>query len=344
MTSRETDTQIVRQVTDVVQTGLPLGAGLRALAEEAPSRRMRRFFASASQRLEAGDSIASVFSERTNRVPAPLLRLLQSGAESGRVALVLEEYVWQMRSAAARRRRVLISVLYPVVLILTACGVFTFFALELIPEFADIMADFGTSLPTATEILFSASEIWVRFGGYMVFGLVVFVLCGWSVLRLMGGSALVRRLICAIPLFGSMLRESALSAFCRMLALLIENGVPLPEAIQLAGAAARDADLESACRQLSANVERGVSLQEGATTIRQFPPLLLQVFRWEQRRDALIDSLRAAGEVFDSRGQIAGTTLFSVLEPMTVLGVAVSIGLLAFLLFLPILQLLRDLT
>jgi len=344
MTDHESDAQAARQMVDIVQARLPLATGLRALGEEAPNRRLRRFLCGASQRLEAGDSIESVFGASAKGVPAPLQGLIRAGVESGRIGVALEEYLEVVRSTVDHRYRAMTSLVYPLILCLVGLGVFTFAAIAVIPEFERIFADFGTELPAVTAAMLIAGDVWVRFGMWLAAAVLLLAGSLFLIARLMGGTALARRILCEIPLWGKVLRYTALSGFCRLLALLIDSGVPLAEAVRLAGGAVRDADLEAACRLLSDDVERGLPLQKAAITIRQFPLSLIQVFRWEDRREAFVDALRAASEVFAARSQISGHALISILEPMSILAVAGSVGFFVVAMFMPMVKLLNDLS
>ena len=344
MADSELDAEAARQMVDIMQAGLPLAAGLRALGEEAPSRRLRHFFSTAGRRLEAGESIEVVFGADAKGVPAPLQGLMRAGVESGRVGMVLEEYLIVSRRAIDHRYRAVVSLLYPCILLVVAIGVFSFAATTIIPEFKAIFSNFGTQLPPITELLLFATDMWATFGLWIVLGVLVVACCLWLGVRLVGGRRLARRVVCGVPLLGTVLRCTALSEFCRLLALLVDNGVPLPSAVRLTGGAVRDADLEAACGQLADDVEGGQPLQQAAVTIRQFPPSLLQVFHWSDRREAFVDALRAASEVFEARSRIAAHALVTVLEPMTILVVALSVGFFVMAMFMPLVKLLNDLS
>ncbi len=141
------------QVAALAQAGLPLASGLRALAEEVPSGRVRRALHALSSRLEAGQSLDAVLGGSTRLIPPPLRALLTAAAGSGNLSLLLDRYLTLARVNRDLRRRLWLTLAYPLVLIVAALGVVAFFVLWLVPQFKDIFEGFGVELPVVTTSL-----------------------------------------------------------------------------------------------------------------------------------------------------------------------------------------------
>jgi type II secretory pathway component PulF len=332
------------QVVHLAQAGLPLASGLRALAEEVPSRCVRRVLHTLGTRLDAGESLDAVLAQAPRLVPAPLRALLAAASGSGNLGLLLDRYLTLSRTNRDLRRRLWLTLAYPMLLIAAALGVAAFFVLWLVPQFKDIFEGFQIQLPAATKALLIGSDMvlehWlpISVGTLFIAGLI------FIGVPLLVGRANLRRLFHMLPILGSMLQFSGLAAFCHFLALLLEARVRLPEALRLAGAACGDASLKEYSQSLAKGVEDGLSLADATFGLSHFPQTLLNVFRWQSRGDAFAEILRANAEVYEARARTQSGMLVGIIEPFVLTGIAVVIGGVVIALFMPLIKLLNELS
>lgn len=337
-------TEVAGRVADVTKAGLPLESGLRALAEEAPSRRLRRALVHLTQRLDAGEPFEAVFAAEGPGLPGHLQRLIQAGLHTGRLGLLMEEYVEHVRRRADRRWQIVMSLVYPLLLTLLALIVVTFLLAGIVPDFKDIFEDFGMALPGVTLVLVSLSDLVVRHGVWVLAGVLVLGGGMWLGMTFWGGKPFRRRLFCIVPLVGPLFRSAALAGFFRLLAMLVENGVPLPDALRMAGQGANDADLRQTCDQLADDVQQGVTLDVAVVGRRQFPPSLQHVFHWSARRGAFPEALRAASDILESQTRIQAEAMALVCEPLILILLATCVGFVILGLFMPLIKLLNELS
>lgn len=151
--SAEEATEFAARVAELTKAGLPLGAGLRALAEELPGRRLPRMLRDVARRLDAGDDLLKALESQGAALPAHLRGLMLAGMRSGRLPEVLEEYVDLQHGQAELRRRVGAALAYPFILLLFMTALTAFAGLYLVDEFAKIFRDFGTQLPVLTQFI-----------------------------------------------------------------------------------------------------------------------------------------------------------------------------------------------
>lgn len=336
--------EIAGGIGDLARSGLPLVPGLRAMREEIPSRRVRRALSLLSNRLEQGESLEAALQATGRQVPEHMRGLLEAGVRSGNLALVLEQYLIYTRAGRDMRRRMWFNLGYPVVLIVLMFALAWFMMAVIVPQFREIFEDFGVELPMITELLLFLSSLFSTNGLWIALAVLGLLVGAWLLARMLGGSPLVRRALCSIPLIGPPFRYTSLSEFCHLLGILVENHVQLPEALRMAGSGSQDSDLRQGSRLVAGEIERGESPDLAALRVNGFPRELAPVFRWSQQRDAFADALHAAGEIFGARAHVQSTLVAPVLEPVIVIGVAVAMGFMVIALFLPLIKLLNDLS
>jgi type II secretory pathway component PulF len=336
--------EITGRIADVVTAQLPLASGLRAMSEEVPSRKLRRFLGDVSRRIEAGESLESIFQEPGAHLPRNLGGLIQAGIQTDQLGMLLEQFLDHERESLDRRRQTLLALAYPAVLVVIAGIILFCMSLLIVPGFKRIFADFGVVLPGITLFAFLLTDFVLAFGMWILPLLVLLGVIAWAVVRQGIGRRFCRRLIWLVPLFGPLVRYSALASFCHYLAMLVDHRVQLPKALRLAGLAANDAVLAAAGQELSARVEEGEPIEDAVSPLGEFPSELLHVFRWANQPAAFRDALYAARQTFDIRARYQSTLIANICEPVAVLGTAMCVGFVVIALFMPLVRLLNDLS
>ena len=338
--STEEAVELARGLAEVTKAGVPLAGGLRALAGELPGAGLPGMLRAMSNQLEAGAPLDEVIRAQGPRFPAHLRGLVLAGLRSGRLAEVLEEFVEVQRAQIDLRRRVWLSMAYPIVLLSMVTLLLISLQLFITPSFTRVFEDFGLDLPAMTVFFIrTAGPIaWFLVGGL--------VLAAATVLLLMAAPtvAWVPRLLYCVPLMGPLWRLGRLVQFARLMGVLLEQEVPLPEALRLTAAGLRDADLAEGCRRAAVEVESGRPLAECLASGRQFPPSMIPLIEWGQRAPAMADAFRAAAEMFEGRVQTQGIFLETIMLPVTFLVIALFVGSFIIAMFLPMIKLMQSLT
>ena len=332
------------QMATVTGTGLPLSAGLRALSEEVPSHRVRRWLRAISERLDRGQSLDAVAREAEGSWPRYFLAMLFAGQRTGKLPTLLNECVVHLRTTADVRRQLWVAMAYPGVLILVEWLLLSFFATWLLPQFRGICSGFGVQLPGITVAILAWSERMSFLGGWFLPALVLAAWLAWIASESLGWERARDALVSRIPLFGEARRSAALGEFCRLLSLLVKYQVGRPEAVRLAAGSVRDTDLREACLELATRVESGESLTEAATGIGRFPQDLLHLFRWADQGDDFSEGLQNASEVLSAQSRVHSHTLAIVCEPAVTIAIGVTVGLTVIALFMPLVKLLNALS
>jgi type II secretory pathway component PulF len=338
--SAEEATEFAARVAELTKAGLPLGAGLQALADELPGRRLPRMLRDVARRLDAGDDLLAVLESQGARLPAHLRGLMLAGMRTGRLAEVLEEYVDLQYGQAELRRRVAAALAYPFLLLLFLTALSAFAGLYIVDEFAKIFRDFGTQLPFMTEvIIWEARPIMWFFVALSGLATIIPLL-----LWIAPAAGWLWPVVYRLPMVGPLLRWSHLAQFARLMGLLLEQQVPLPDALRVTAVGLQNGNLARGCRRAAEDTERGRPLDESLAARRQFPASLIPVIQWGQRAAAVPDAFRAAAEMFDGRSRAQGTLLETMALPIMFLAIVICVGVFVTAMFLPLIQLIQRLS
>lgn len=338
--SPEEVVELAARVAELTKAGLPLGGGLRALAGELPGRRLPHVLQSMADRLDAGADLAATIEAEGGGLPTCLRGLVLAGIQSGRLAEVLEEYVDLQRSQLELRRRVWLSLAYPLVLLTLMALMAVFVNAFMVQTFRKIFEDFRTKLPDLTLLILNGAGPAVWLIAILLLSFVGILLA----LRLGASASWVWAVLYRVPMLGPLLRWSNLARCSRLMALLLEQQVPLPDALRLTGVGLPDANLARSCDRVADDVEKGGSLGESMAAHPPFPASIIPMIQWGQRTAALPDAFRAAAEMFGGRVRSQGTLLEAILLPITLLAIITFAGIFIVAMMLPLISLIQNLS
>ena len=320
----------------LARAGLPMAAGVRAVARDLPAGQLPGALDALAARLESGQPLETAVAALGSGVPEHLRELMVVGARSGRLAETLDEVLAHERVIDDMGRRLWQVVTYPAVLFAFLVVWLLFVSLWLIPQIqvSSILTDIDdvyATYPFTTSNRVVVPNYGRRLGEFSAITppAILTVFCGLLITvgtaRAIGGRALVSRLFAHVPLLGPARWYRSLVEFCGLLAVFLKQQLPLGEALRLTSLAARDAAIRSAAAQASHDVAAGRSLADCMSGETLFPPTLVNLVEWGGRHDALADSLASAAAMYRDRFELQLRLVRIVLPPIVFLLVGATV-------------------
>ncbi|MDR3638650.1 MAG: type II secretion system F family protein [Isosphaeraceae bacterium] len=341
--SDEEVARLTEQIAGLSQASLPLPSGLRALAEEQPSRRLRRVLEHLADQLDAGVPLEEALANAGDRVPAHLRGIVTSGVRAGKLSYVLGHYAEYATIGTDLRKRLLLDLSYPMIAWCLALVLLFFLWGVIAHSFERIYMDFGVPLPGLTKLVLGASRLmrtyWWVLANLVALGLIVVLLC-----RIILKPAERFSLVCRVPLFGRVWRWTSLAEWCHLLALLIESRLPLHEAVALTGDGICDADVGRASRFIGQDIAGGETLARALVRVAIFPVGLERMLGWAERNRGLPEALHMAGELFESRARAQSSVINAICSVLTFIFILLLVVVTVFALFFPMFSLLTKLS
>lgn len=337
--------ELAQHLADLTKSGLPLPNGLAALAQELPRGRLRKAVEDLAKRLERGEPLDAAVESLKRRFPGHFLELVTASVRSGRVGVVLADFVTYSRIGASLRQAVWYSLAYPAFALSAFIALAVFLCVAVVDSFAVIFRDFGIALPIMTRILINLSTAVTQRAWQVALTPVIVVIVIGLGSRFLLDRVSRRRMICFIPLFGVLWRWTALAEFCHYLGLLVESNVPLDRAVVLAGEGCGDAELAVDSVEIAERIRaHGASLGEASEAGAAIPEAFRKLLHWAEGRQSLSRTLHLIGEIFESQARARAGFVTTVVTVITVIVVLWGVSFIMASLFLPLIQLIARLS
>lgn len=315
-----------RELTTLVEAGLPLERALTIAAELAPSARLREVAEDVARAVRGGASLGDALA---GHQPRPFSRLYVSTVRAGERGGVLEtalrrlaEHLEAMREL---RQAVTSALLYPAMLLVVGGGAVVFLLAFVLPRFAVVFADLGQALPLSTRVLLAVSQAlaaywWV--GPLLALGAAL----AWQVgTRSEEGRLAVDRWLLAVPLLGPLLTRIEVGRMTRTLATSLAAGVPLLGALGVAREVCGNRVIGAALDAVQDGVKRGDGLAGPMGASGRFPPLAVHLVRVGEETGRLEEMLGRVATILEGEIRVVVRRLVTLLEPaiIVVLGLIV---------------------
>ena len=156
-----------------------------------------------------------------------------------------------------------------------------------------------------------------------------------------GGKVAIDRLLLKLPLFGDLVRKSAISRFSRTLGTLVTSGVPILQALNITRETAGNHVVSEAIGKVHDSVKEGESIVQPLEASGIFPPMVISMIDVGEETGQLPEMLLKVAEVYDDEVDNAVAGLTSLLEPIMIVFLAVVVGTIVIALFLPLITIIQ---
>ncbi len=330
-----------RQFATMIDSGLSLLRSLAILAEQTENAELAAVIGQVRTDVEQGSNLSNALGRHPkvfNRLFVAMVRAGEVGGSLDRVLLRLAETIERQ---VELRRKVRSAMTYPVVVGVLVVGIVSAMLLFVIPMFRDIYRQLGGSLPAPTQFLIGLSEF-VRSWWFVIVGLAI---VGTNVARRWvatdEGRARWDALKLRAPVFGGLVRITALSRFARTFAALVRSGVPILEALDIVAETSGNEVVAIAVRDGRQAVEQGEPLARRLETHDVFPPMVTQMMAVGEETGAVDTMLDKIADFYDQEVEATVAALTSLIEPLLIVVMGACVGGMVISLYLPMFNIIK---
>ncbi len=325
-----------RQLATMIDAGLAMVQSLQALAEQTTNKVMRDTIKDVCTRVEGGDS----FSEALVKHPKVFNKLyccmVAAGERGGLLAEILARLATYLENTAKLRKKVKSAMMYPTAVTLIAVGITVFLLVKVVPVFGEVYKGFGRELPGPTQFLMALSTL-VRHNLIYLLAAVGGGIYGWiAYLKTKNGREFWDRTRIKLPIFGIIAHKICLARFTRTLASLIRSGVPILEVLQIVSNTVGNVVMEKAIRTAASDIERGEGISAALGKHPVFPSMIIRMVTAGEQTGKIENMLERISDFLDEEIQTTLSGLTSLIEPLLIVFLGVTVGGIAICMFLPI--------
>ncbi len=325
-----------RQFSTMINSGVPILQALQVMCEQTENDKLRRKLYDVRSDVEGGSSLYEALSKHKDVFDDLYTNMVNAGETGGVLDVVLNRLAEYIEKAANLKSKVKGAMIYPAVVCFVAVAVIAIILIFVIPTFEQMFADFGGTLPLATQFVINLSR-WVKGNIHWIgLAIVLFAVAFNFFYRWEKGKILVDRWILFLPLFGPLLRKVAVARFSRTLSTMISSGVPILYALEVVAKTAGNKTVERGVLRARKSISEGQTLSEPLDATGVFPPMVVHMLSIGESTGALDTMSSKIADFYDDEVDVAVSALTSLIEPVMIVFLGVVVGGLVISMYLPI--------
>ncbi len=327
-----------QQFVTLIRAGLPILKALDLLAERLTDAKLSGYIKGVREEVRNGALLSDAFA-RQGVFPPIYVTTVLAGERSGSLGEVIERFIAYQKLSLSVRKKLLVSLLYPAVLIVLVISLIVFLVTFVVPNFAQLYQSMQAQLPLPTQILIAVGTTARNYVllGFAVLVLGIFGFRYWA--RTDRGGELVDRFLLRVPIAGEVWLKYQVAQFSRVLGTLLIGGIPLLQALETAGDSLGTQVLKRVLRGAVKMVREGQSLSQSLHQTKVFPGLSIDMIEVGESTGALPAMLGSVAEFYEDDVATRTTAALSLIEPAIMIFMGIFVAFVLISLYLPIFSL-----
>jgi len=329
-----------RQLATLIDAGLPLLRGLTVLAKQERDPVLKSTITQLADTVQGGSTFSESLAGHPKIFNKLYVNMVKAGELGGVLELVLIRLAEFQEKAQKIKNKVVAAMFYPVIVLFIAVAIMGFLLVFIVPKFEQIFNDMlnGKPLPGLTVFVINVSNL-LKNNILIIIPAVVGLVFAYNFFAATpAGKVILDRIKLKMPLFGDLIRKTAISRFTRTLGTLVTSGVPILQALNITRETAGNQVIADAITKVHDSVKEGESIVQPLEASGVFPPMVISMIDVGEETGQLPEMLLKIAEVYDDEVDNAVSGITSLLEPIMIVFLAVVVGTIVIALFLPLIS------
>ena len=336
-------TAFCRQFAIMINSGIPIIQSIDNLRNQAYSAYFKSILQVIYEDVKAGIVLSEALKKHKKVFPNFFQSMVKVGETSGKLELVFNSLADYYEADAAQKRKAKSAMSYPIVLIIMTLAIFILMMVFIVPTFRETLDSMDVELILITQIVYDISDFFVNNGLYMLaIILVIGILIFLFLMTEKGKYAFdVFKLKC--PIIKDITIDMVTARFARGFSLLLASGVDMIEAMETMCPVLGNRDIEARFRKALEEVRHGMSITMAFDTYKLFPDMLVQMVSVGEKTNELDSVLSRSVNYFDEQVANSLTSITSKLQPIILIFMGVTVGIMFIAIYSPMLSIMTGL-
>ena len=327
-----------QELIALLDAGLTLTEALETLVEKESRPESRQLIDRLLTTMREGRPFSAALAAQGEAFPPLYAATVRAAESTGDLSPALARYVGYQNQIDTVKKKVLSASIYPLLLVGVGTLVIGFLLTYVVPRFASVYADSGRDLPWMSQMLLSWGEMVEAHGGWIALGVAGFIAATVLGLSQPATRAALTRLAWRTPAIGEHLRTFELARFYRSLGMLLVGGIPIVPALGMVSSLL-SAHLRMGATTAADAMRRGETISAAFARGELTTPVAARLLRVGEKSGRMGEMMERIA-IFHDEEMARWVDWFTRLfEPLLMIFIGLTIGLIVVLLYMPIFEL-----
>lgn len=327
-----------RQLATLLHSGIPLAQSLSACIEQAEHQGMQKTLRHLREQVSQGTDFANALETCPGYFNTLYINMVRAGQASGQLDDVLTRIAEYLSNQNRLRNKVINAMMYPAIMLSVSTLVVIMLMTFVVPKITEILVSQNVPLPLPTQILIGLSTFMATYWEILIKGplIGVFFLQGalqQDAFRLKWDGWKLK-----LPVFGDLLRKTAVSRFAITFAVLLRSGMPALDALRIVKKIVGNRALQEVIQSVSDSIVEGTDISTPIKKSGIFPPVVGYMVAVGEQTGELEQLLERIAHAYEEEIDISIARMTGLIEPVMIVLMAVVVGGIVAAVIIPLLQ------
>lgn len=329
------------QLSTYLKSGIPLTEAMRVLSKQmSKDKNKKRVFDSIIYNLTLGETFSTSLEKQGKTFPALLISMIKTAEATGELEATLDDMRDYYTEIENTRKAMISALTYPTIVLVFAIVVIVFIMLYVLPQFQSIYASAGAELNVLTKFLLDASAYLqvniFNIALMILLVILVFIIC-YKKIKIF--RRYVQELTMHIPVFGKIMIYKEVNVFAKTFASLLMNNVFITESIQLLTEVTSNEIYKEIMIKTVENIAKGDKISESFKDHWAVPDVAYYMIVTGESTGELGEMMDKVASYYQTEHKSLVDGLKSIIEPVMIIFLAVTVGTIVLAIILPMFQL-----
>ena len=332
-----------RQFSIMVTSGIPIVQALDILRTQSYSGLLKKTLNFVQEDVESGSLLSKAMEKHKKVFPRFFCSMIHVGEIGGMLDKILVTLADYLESDARIRKKAKNAMRYPTFLIVFAIAVIALIVAFIIPAFMSTLDALEVEMPSITLGLYQTG-LWIRKNWiFLLVGIFAAVMLFLLLIHTRKGKYIWHMFLYRAPLLRKINGSLVTARFARSFGLLIEGGSDVIDALETVVAVLNNRYVEEKLKAAINDIRQGMSVSASLGNHKVFPKLILQMIAVGEQTGNLAETLLRACPFFETEAEESVSRLLNMIQPAIIFVIGVSVGLLFYIVYSPLLQIMNNL-
>lgn len=316
-----------RMLSSLILSNVTISEAITILQEQAENRKLKRILSEVRVKIEGGMPLSDALADYPKVFPEMTVNMVRAGEVGGILDVVLERISDYLESKAALRLKMILSFVYPSIVVVASVGVVIFLVVFVIPEFVVFLGE--GDLPWNTKFLLDVADFLTANAAPIVLSVIGFTVAIVALTVAPESRLYVDRYKVLLPVIGPIFRHGVIVQFSKTFSALLKSGIPMVEALRTTSGTISNLAVKRVIEGMVSRVMAGEPLSAAVIGEGTFTPMVGAMVKIGEHSGLMDEAMITVADLHEKALAAKIARMNAMIEPVLIITLGGIIGFVA---------------
>ena len=327
------------QISTYLKAGISLVDAYRILAKQSTNPTTRKIYDMIVYDLLTGESLSEALAKQPKIFPKLLVNMIKSAELTGDLPPILDDMADYFTSIDNTKREIRSAMTYPTIVFIMAIAVIVFVLEYVVPKYVEMFSSWSSDLPAITVMTINFSNfVKNNLIEILVILMMILLLYIYTFRHVKSFKRLMQFIYLKIPVVKKIIMYSEVSMFSKTFASLLNHGVFITDSMDVLMKVSDNEIYKEIIAKTVKNLNKGGKISEAFKDSPYIPIVAYEMIVTGESTGKLGTMMEKVAVYYEGQYRTATTQIKSLVEPILIVFLTVTVGLIIISIILPMFQ------